>query len=173
MKRIIKWIFGGGKTIVVEKEEIMQILFHRGRMLLLDQVTITDGKVIGEFTVPAENCVGHEPIPNMPVMRGVEIVEMAFQLLGIIVAKNPELAAMLKGKAAAAREITNAKFSGFIRPGDKLVLETGTEVDVDEMAGTAKIESSRMVAKLDGKKKGMVASVSIAVFDPSLINQSE
>lgn len=164
MKRLIGWTLGG-KTIVVPKEEIIKILFHRGRMLLLDRVTITDGLAVGEFTVPVENCEGHEPMIGMPVMRGVEIPEMAFQLLGVIVAINPELIDMLKGKAFAAREIVGAKFNGFVRPGDRLVLKTKTDVTVDEVAGTLRIESSKMIARVGGEKKGMVASVAIAAFN--------
>lgn len=168
MKRMINCDFSE-KTIVVPKTEIMKILFHRGRMLLLDQVTISSGKAIGEFTVPAENCEGHEPIPNMPVMRGVEIPEMAFQLLAVFAAKNPELAAMGKGKICAAREIGGVKFCGFVMPGDKLVLETKAEVGVYDAAGILKVESSSMVAKVGGIKKCMIASVAIAVFDPGFL----
>jgi 3-hydroxymyristoyl/3-hydroxydecanoyl-(acyl carrier protein) dehydratase len=170
MKRLIRLILGK-ETVTVSKEEIMKALFHRGKMLLLDQVTISDGKVVGEFTLPAENCEGHEPMPNMPVMRGVEIVEMAFQLLGVMVAKNPELVDMLKGKVFAAREVAGAKFSGFIMPGDKLILQTDTGVDIDEIGGTFKVESSRVVATVNGKKKCTIISVAIVAFDSALINQ--
>lgn len=169
MKRLVRWIVRE-KPIVIAKEEILKILFHRGRMLLLDQVTITEGKAVGEFTVPAENCDGHEPIAGMPVMRGVEIIEMAFQLLGIMVAKNPELVDALKGKAFVAREVVGAKFSGLIRSEDKLILEVGTDVDVDEAAGILKITSGTIIARVDGKKKGMVAAVVITGFDPAMIN---
>lgn len=169
MKRLIRLIFGP-ERIVIPKEEIMKILFHRGKMLLLDQVIIINGDVVGEFTVPPENCEGHEPILGIPVMRGVEIVEMAFQLLGVFVTRNPELADKLKGKAFAAREVVGAKFNGFIRPNDKLTLEMRTDVDVDDFAGSFKIESSKIIAKVGGKKKGMIASVSIAAFNINHFN---
>lgn len=152
----------------------MQILFHRGRMLLLDQVTITDGKAIGEFTVTAENCVGHEPIPGKPVLRGVELPEMAFQLLGVMIAKNPELASLVPGNAFVAREIAGVRIrNGFITPGDKLILETGTTIDVEQVGGVVKIASGIMTAKIGKERKGMVTSVTLAGFNPTPIEQQK
>ena len=176
MKRVIKWIsdfFAGEKEIVVNKEEIMTILFHRGRMLLLDKVIIMENKVVGEFLVTAEICEGHEPISGMPVMRGVEIPEMAFQLLGVFISKHPEMSSLLAGKAFAAREITSAKFNGFVIPGDVLTLEMGVDVKFDEVESATRIESGRMIAKVNGKKRGMISSVVIAVFDPNKISKPE
>ncbi|MBU4274518.1 hypothetical protein KKE19_01755 [Patescibacteria group bacterium] len=173
MKRVIKWIgdfFVGKKEIIVDKEEIMTILFHRGRMLLLDKVIIMENKVVGEFLVTAEVCEGHEPIPGMPVMRGVEIPEMAFQLLGVLISKHPEMSPLLINKAFAAREIALVKFNGFIVPGDVLTLESGIEVEFDEVESAARIESGKMIAKVNGKKKGIVSSVSLAVFDALKMN---
>ena len=169
MKRLIKWDSGEGK-IVISKEEIMEVLFHRGRMLLLDQVTIIDGKVVGEFTVPAENCEGHEPIPNMSVMRGVDIPEMAFQLLAVFLSKNPKLFDVSKSRVCVAREITGVKFNGFIQPGDKIVLETMTEVHIDEIAGISFAESGKIIATVDSKRKCAITSVVLAGFDPTLIS---
>lgn len=151
----------------------MEILFHRGKMLLLQQVTITDVLAIGEFTVPAENCEGHEPKPNMPVMRGVDIIEMAFQLLAVLAAQDPELANIGKGKICVAREIGGVKFNGLILPGDHLVLDTSVEVNVEECAGILRIESNRMTAWAGGKKKCTIASVAIVAFDPTIISQRE
>jgi len=159
----------GKNTVVVSKEEIAKILFPKGRMLLLDRVAITDGFAIGEFTVPIENCEGHEPIPNMPVMRGVEIPEMAFQLLGVFLSHDPGLFNMLKGKVCVAREITSAKFRGFICPGDKLILETATDIDVNKVAGTLRIESNRIIARVGGEKKCIISSVAIVAFNPDSI----
>ena len=144
-------------------------------MLLLDRVTIADDWAHGEFTVPAENCEGHEPMPGMRVMRGVEIPEMAFQLLGVLTAqltaKYPSLADDLRGNICVAREITGAKFNGIIQPGDKLVLEASPEINVDEAAGIFRIESSKMIAKVEGKKKCTITFVAIASFDSAMIKK--
>ncbi len=173
MKKIVRWIaafFAGEKEIIVDKEEIMTILFHRGNKLLLDRVIITEKKAVGEFLVTAGICEGHEPIPGMPVMRGVEIPEMAFQLLGVLINKHPEIFPLLIGKAFAAREIALVRFNGFIVPGDVLTLETGIDVEFDEVESAARIESGKMIAKVNGKKRGIVSSVAIAVFDASKMN---
>ena len=155
-------------TLVVSEEEIKRILFHRGRMLLLDWVTIAKGRATGEFTIPSDNCDGHEPVPNMPVMRGVEVIEMAFQLLGVMVAKNSELADMLRNKVCVAREVTGATFNGLVKPGDTLLLDTQTEIIICETAGILRIESSRMIARVGNQKKCVVNSVVISAFDSSV-----
>ena len=158
--------------IEVYKEEIMKILFHRGRMLLLDHVTISSAKAVGRFTVPAENCEGHEPMPGLLVMRGVEICEMGFQLLGIVLAKNhnPELFGLLRDKAFAAREITGAKFNGFVTPGKQITLEVAPDIYIDDVADTLKIDMSGFIAKIDGRKSAAISSLSIVAFDPSKIS---
>ena len=164
MKRVIK-ISVDGEKVVVSKEEITRILFHRGRMLLLDQVTIYNDRAFGEFTVPPENCEGHSPQPNMPVMRGVDIIEMAFQLLGILIAKNHKLSELVKEKTLVAREVSDAKFNGLVLPGDELTLEIATDINVDYCPGeTYRIESGRIIARVEGKKKATIASVVIVAF---------
>ena len=174
MKKMIICNFGE-EIIVVPKTEIMEILFHRGRMLLLDRVELVGNKVVGEFMVPAEICEGHEPMPGMPVMRGVEIAEMAFQLFAVFASKNPELAAMGKGKVCAARGITGVRFSGFVRPTRKLIMETMANVGVEEMGGMLRVESNRMIARVGvgGRKVCTIDSVALGFFDHVLINRAE
>lgn len=160
--------------ITVMKEEIMTILFHRGRMLLLDEVTIREGKVIGKFKVPEDNCVGHEPKPGMPVMRGVEIAEMGFLVLGVFIAKCIPLAVangfdfseVRKGTVPFSREIIGAKFSEPVYPGDELILETGTTVQIEDLKGTLIFQSGKMVARVGGKRKCTITSVSVVVSSP-------
>ena len=161
----------GQEVVVLERDEIEAILFHRGRMLLLDRVILGNDTVQGQLTITPELCEGHEPTPGNPVFRGVDIVEMAFQLLGILMAKIPGLADSLENKALAAREIVGAKFTGFVVPGDVLCLETPTDVEVDEAAGFARFESSKMTATVNGKRKAVVLSVSIAGFSPGLLQK--
>lgn len=168
MKELKRWNLNG-ETIVISKEEILNILFHRGRMLFLDEVTISCGKVTGKFTIQVDDCQGHEPVPGVPMFRGVDVTEMALQLLGIIVYKNTDFKESLAGRAFVAREIGGAKFSGPIFVGDQLILETSTDIYIEEISGVCKIISSTMFAKVDGSKKGMIHFVAIAGFDPNLI----
>ena len=168
MKELRRWNLNGGTTVIL-KEEILATLFHRGRMLFLDEVIISCGKAVGKFKVQTADCQGHEPIPGIPMFRGVDITEMAFQLLGIIVYKNPSFAEALAGRAFVAREIGGAKFSGPIFVGDQLTLETSADVYIEEISGFSKIISNVMFARVDGNKKGVITSVAIAGFNPETI----
>ena len=174
LKTLLKSFLGGDKEIVVGLEEIKEILFHRGNKLLLDQVIFwPDGRVIGKLKVRLEICEGHEPIPGQLVMRGVDLIEMAFQLLGIMLAKDDELTD-LTGKVFAAREAGSLKVrSGFILVGDDLTLETRTDVDVEDMGhGLIRVASSRMTATVGGKARGTVDSVTLAGFGAFLDSDS-
>ncbi len=190
MKKFNFWPFGGDKTkeeppkeeppkeeevkeIIVDKQKIQEILFHEGDKLLLDEVRITKTAVVGSFKVTDKLCEGHEPVKGMRVHRGVDIIEMAFQLLGVFLFhyRDPEISEMLEGKKLAAREVTSAKFSGFVRPGETVCLEMRAELSADELGGVVLIEGGRMVAKVGGKKKATIGSVSLVAFDPSRIEQ--
>ncbi len=176
--RKITAFLSGRKEVVIEKEEIMQILPHRGRMLLLDRVVITEDKIFGEFTVTEEVCEGHKVWDNRLVLRGVELPEMAFQLLGVFVAKDTEIVASvlpkdsgaevvptIVDKICVARECQRAVFSSPIFPGDKVVAEMGVGVEVDAYGPMIRIESGKIVFKVGNQKKGTVFSVALAIFD--------
>ena len=174
MKRLVRCSLGD-ETVVVEQDEIARILFHKGRMRMLDQVIIDDGIAVGEFVVPDTHCEGHEPMPGMPVLRGSDIADMAYQLLGVIVAKLapkcPELAVDLEGKRFFANEITGVKFRGFTVPGERLVLQTSPNFYVNKAVGTIMIESNPMLAQVGGKKRAEVSPVIIVAFDPKRLVQ--
>ena len=148
--------------ITVLKEEIMRCLFHRGRMLLIDDVMITDqGMALGEFTVNEGNCDGHEPIPGMLVFRGVDMLEVALQLMGVVMAKNSQLVGQLSGRAFMVKEIGRVRFRGVVKPGDKLVFETVADIEVNDLRGILKIESGRMVGKVGNEIKCEIDSLII------------
>jgi len=69
------------EKIIIGKKDILSILPHRDRMLLLDEVTITDERVIGRFEVTEDVCQGHE-FDGRLIFRGVDIVEMAALTFG-------------------------------------------------------------------------------------------
>jgi len=72
-----------GKKVTVGKEDIMLILPHRDRMLLLDRVTVTSQTATGEFLVTEDVCKGHAVAGGKLIFRCVDIGEMAAQLLGV------------------------------------------------------------------------------------------
>lgn len=181
MKKLILEIpvfLSGKREVVIEKDEITKILPHRGRMLLLDRVVITHDKVVGEFTVTEEVCQGHEIWNGKAVLRGVELIEMAFQLFGVFVVKNAEILASVLlqdsdveatstiiGKICVARECQRAIFSGPISPGDKVVAEMGVGVEIDAFGPIIKVESGKIIFRVGNQKKATVFSVALAIFD--------
>ncbi|OGY45249.1 MAG: hypothetical protein A2731_01890 [Candidatus Buchananbacteria bacterium RIFCSPHIGHO2_01_FULL_39_8] len=71
---------------VLDLEAIQQILFHRGRMLLVDRVKEFDQghrELIAELLVTADHCAGHCP-NGQPVFRGVDMVEALAQAAGLL-----------------------------------------------------------------------------------------
>ena len=173
MGKVIKSLIGKlftDKGRIVGAEEIQQILFHRNLKLLLDRVVMVGSTVVGEFKVTPEVCEGHEPAPGKPVYRGVDLIEMGFQLLGVFLAKNLDIVPSLQGKKVVAREVLSAKFSGFIFPGDTVFLEMKTDIFVEQFADVTIVESDRMIARVNGKQKGQVA-VSIVGFEPEKLEE--
>jgi len=175
-RKVIEWLvdfLAEGKKIIIGKTEIEKNLFHRGRMLLLDCVVITNNQVKGEFTVTHEVCEGHEPISGFPVFRGVDIVEMGFQLLGVFLAKNPAITPLLRDKKIAAREIISVKFSGFIFPGDVVMLEMGVkDVYIEESRSFVLIGSGRIIAKVGGEKKSTISSLVLMAFNQDAVRNN-
>ena len=88
-----------------------------------------------------------------------------------MLAKDEDLAD-LRGKVFVARETGSLKVrSGFIYVGEELVLETRTDVDLEDMGhGLIKVSSCRMTTKVDGKTRASVDSVTLVGFpDPSSV----
>lgn len=123
----IRKIIGGvasffkGDKIVIDNKEICAILPHRGRMLLLDKVTITKKKITGELFMREEICEGHK-IGKTLVCRGVEFADMMAQLLGVWLSRQAVQYPGLNGKIAPFRE-SSFKSLGPVFPGDVVTLE--------------------------------------------------
>jgi 3-hydroxymyristoyl/3-hydroxydecanoyl-(acyl carrier protein) dehydratase len=179
IKKVVVGIatFFTGERLVIDKEKIISILPHRGRMLLLDEVMITGKKVVGKFTVTEEVCQGHE-FNNQLVFRGVDIIEMAAQLLGIWLAQHPES----EGKIAFLRRLLgDVKFFGMVIPLDVLIIEipvreeNGEIREKDDM-GNPRIEilskpnrligkavAEDIVAKVDKTLKASIAGIELSI----------
>lgn len=161
--------------IIIEKEKIMSILPHRGDKLLLDKVIITTDKVIGEFKVTEEVCKGHE-FEGKLVFRGVDIIEMAAQLLGVWAGQYSEF----KGKIAYFKSIVGeVKFIGAIFPFDLVVMKLPVEKEVGtEEEENPRVESfgrpgrliqriigENFIAMVNGQRKAIISSIGLAVGD--------
>jgi 3-hydroxymyristoyl/3-hydroxydecanoyl-(acyl carrier protein) dehydratase len=71
------------KFCILNKDLICEILPHRGRALLLDEVEKNTDSLAGYFLVTFEVCEGHSVFNGQKIIRGVDLIEMSAQLLGI------------------------------------------------------------------------------------------
>jgi len=149
---------------MVGLDEIKQILFHRGPMLLLDSVQIHNGRAYGRYKVGNQYCQNHEPLPGLPLMRGVDITEAGFQLLGVLISKADGLEG-LDRKMFVARESGASKFARPVRVGDDLVLETDSCINMAEASGVWKLTSSRIIAMVGPTRVAAIDFLVIAAVD--------
>lgn len=100
--------------------DIMAVLPHRGDKLLLDRVFIYPGDYVrGEFEVNPKNCEGHAVDRGNMVFRGVDMIEMAAQTLGVYWSVvRPEF----KGRTVLFRSVEKAKFRGAVYVGEEITV---------------------------------------------------
>lgn len=181
-KQRIKRVISGVKNFlkkdqrVIEKTQITEILPHRGTKLLLDEVVITRKSIVGKFTITEEVCHGHE-FNGQLVFRGVDIIEMVAQTLGVWLAQHPES----EGKIAFFRRIMgDIKFSGMVVPSDLLIVEIPVERDAEtevveqeenpriEMSGRPdrmieKAIAENIIAKVGKNPKAFISGVELSI----------
>lgn len=179
IKKVIAGVasFFTGEKLVIGKERIISILPHRGRMLLLDEIVITDNKVMGRFEITEEVCQGHK-FNDQLVFRGVDIIEMAAQVLGVWLAQHPES----EGKIAFFRRLLgDVKFFGMIIPSNVLIIEIPVKKENEEAKeegdmGNPRIEISgrpdrliekavaeNIIAKVDKDLKASIAGIELSI----------
>lgn len=151
---------------VLGKEEIMGILPHRGTKLLLDTVTITPLKVIGEFLVTSEVCEGHSFAEGKSILKGSDLYDMSAQLLGVWAAQYPDFT----GKLAFTRRYGEAKFQGPISPGDLLILEVAAndleaEIRIRPRLRKILITGKNFSAKVNDRQKAIIGFVELVGTD--------
>ena len=100
------------------QSEIEGLLPHRGKALLIDSAEISaSGKeAIGFLRVTKEHCEGH--IPGYPLLRGVDMIEMAALTLGVLAAHK-----LGGGKIAFLGSIGGVKFRGRAIPDETVRAE--------------------------------------------------
>jgi len=161
----------GREEVIIEKEEIMEILPHRGRMLLLDRVVINNTKISGEFLVTEEVCEGHR-LDDQLVLRGADILDMAAQLLGVWAAKHSQM----NNSLAYVREYGRTKFLDKVLPGDQLIMEINTKdksgnenpqiiISVSGDREVRKIIGKEFTARVGKKNKATIFYVALTPFD--------
>lgn len=95
------------------KEEIKEVLPHREPMLLVDEIVKNDdGTVTGFYTVRGDEFFVKGHFPDMPVVPGVILCEMAAQSSCMLMAD------CVKGKITLFAGMNNVKFKTPVKPGD-------------------------------------------------------
>lgn len=96
----------------MNRDEIKNILPHREPMLLVDEVTLEDGKSHGKYHVRGDEFFLQGHFPGNPVVPGVIQCEMLAQSACVLLIGEAE------GMTPLFTGLQNVKFRGQVKPGD-------------------------------------------------------
>ncbi|MBQ8836744.1 MAG: beta-hydroxyacyl-ACP dehydratase [Clostridia bacterium] len=96
----------------MNRDEIMNILPHRDNMLLLDDVTESDGTAVGHYTVRGDEFFLKGHFPNNPIVPGVILCEILAQSACVLLKD-----VMTDGKLPVYTGLNNVKFRSPVKPG--------------------------------------------------------
>lgn len=103
----------------MNKQEIMNIIPHRGNMLLIDEVENIDGVAVGKYTVRGDEFFLDGHFPGNPIVPGVILCEMLAQNSCVLIGDE-----LSDDKLAVYAGLNNVKFRAQVKPGDTLVLKS-------------------------------------------------
>ena len=122
----------------MNREEIMQILPHRGSMLRLDEAWLgEDGAAHGKYTARGDEWFFDGHCPGDPVMPGVVQCEIIAQASCVLFAEK------MRGKTAYYAGIDKVRFRRMVRPGDTLEITSTllrSKLNVYVVKGEARVE---------------------------------
>lgn len=159
-------ILNGCAKITVPIERIREILPHRGRMLLLDYLEITQEVVSGIFSVTEEVCEGHAVLEGKTIFKGSDYFDMAAQVMGVYAS---QIANFKMTKGCVIHHYGGADFFKPTYPGDLLVMEIKVfdiEIKITEHRNRKLVvlTGKNFFARVGEQKKAQVLSVEALVI---------
>ena len=121
----------------MNREEIKNILPHRGSMLLLDEAWLEGETARGRYTARGDEWFFDGHFPGNPVMPGVVQCEIIAQASCMLFAEE------IRGKTAYYAGIDKLRFRRMVRPGDTLELSSTllrSKLNVYVVKGEARVD---------------------------------
>ena len=170
------------KEQIADRKKIEEMIPYPPNIIFLDNVFKTSrDEYIGEFLVTEQACGGgaHKIGGKYLVFRGVDLPEMAAQLLGVIWGvKHPDFA---KGKVVAYRSVRGMYFEKFIFVNDLLKIKINSE-DVGQHRTLGGPEEEKILIPLSGEKflftvekekKASIEHIKLVVGSPRILGLVE
>jgi 3-hydroxyacyl-[acyl-carrier-protein] dehydratase len=122
------------------RDEIHAAIPHRDPFLFVDRIVERgEGRLVTEWTVPADADFLRGHYPGRPLVPGVLICESAFQA-GAILCAGDERDTTPAGAVPVLTRIGDARFKRMVGPGDTL----RCEVTLDERVGPARYLTAKL-----------------------------
>ncbi len=99
----------------MNQTELMNLLPHRGNMLLLDDAENNDGLAVGHYHVRGNEFFLDGHFPGNPMVPGVILCEILAQTACVLLAEQ-----MVAGKTPVYTGLNHVKFRSPVRPGDTI-----------------------------------------------------
>jgi len=153
--------------VVLGKQEVDAILPHKGQWHLIDTVTFTNGKAVGELFFTGEICNGHT-IDGVLMAPGCIWYDMAAQFFGIMISREPKvLAHRGEDNKLASRGYGESDFRGPALPGDYLIIEGPTTVVYTERLRFFTITGGPFSVRRRGERKPIAEIKSVTLVPVS------